>query len=59
MAPIKKNRITKSNLSLVEDRQELRAKVMRDAVSSKEAATEFLKSAGILNKNGNLSKHFK
>jgi len=59
MALIKKVNNSKSGLSSPENRQELRAKVMKDAISSKEAATKFLKSAGILNKNGNLSKHFK
>ena len=59
MAIIKKREITKSDFSLFEKRQESRAKVMRNAISSKEAATKFLKNAGILNKNGNLSKNFK
>ena len=59
MTLIKKIGITKSNLGSLENRQELREKVMKDAISSKEAATEFLKNAGIINKNGNLSKHFK
>jgi len=59
MALIKKRVTIKSDFSLFESRQESRAKVMKTAVSSKEAATEFLKNAGILNKSGNLSKHFK
>ena len=59
MATLKKTYIAKSDFHLVEKRQESRAKVMQNAISSKEAATEFLKNAGILNKNGNLSKHFK
>ncbi len=40
-------------------RKESRSKVMRDVVSSAESATRFLKSVGVLNSSGNLSKDYK
>lgn len=45
--------------SSYEVRRESRNKVMRDVVSSADSATRFLKSVGILNRSGNLSKDYK
>ena len=59
MATQKKIVLSKSDSSLFENRKEARVRVMNNAISSKEAATKFLKNAGILNKSGNLSKHYK
>jgi len=44
--------------SSYEVRRESRNKVMNDVVSSADSATRFLKSVGILNRNGNLSENY-
>jgi len=59
MDTIKKRGKTTADSILFEKRQKSRENVMKNAVSSKEAATDFLKNAGILDKRGNLSKHYK
>ena len=59
MDTIKKRGKTTADSILFEKRQKSRENVMKNAVSSKEAATDFLKDAGILDKRGNLSKHYK
>lgn len=40
-------------------REESRAVVIKNAVSSVESATRFLKEVGVLNRQGNLSKFYK
>jgi hypothetical protein len=59
MDTIKKGGKTTTDRSPFKNRQESRETVMKNALSSKEAATVFLKNAGILDKKGNLSKHYK
>lgn len=50
---------TKTTTSSYEVRKESRGKAMKDVVSSADSATKFLKSVGILNRSGNLSKDYK
>jgi hypothetical protein len=59
MDNIKKRGKTTTERFSFENRQESRETVMKNALSSKESATIFLKNAGILDKNGNLSKPYK
>ena len=49
----------KTTISYYEMRKESRRKVMEHIVSSVCSATKFLKSVGILNRNGDLSNNYK
>lgn len=41
------------------ERKESRAKAMKDASSSKDAATRFLQKAGILDNKGKISEYYR